>query len=252
MNSQQAKSILEVWRAGGAQARQPEVAEALRQVERDPELARWFEDQRAFDSAMTSAMKEIPVPSALRASILAANAVVPIPFRQHHRARWALAASLLLLAGLAALLNRGHSASFADYRREVIEEAWGDAPHLELNTSDVGQIRRWLVQHDAKGDFTIPTALRDLPVTGCRLLEWRGHKAAMICFAEGIKHTHLFVMDRVDFADMPPQGTPAFEKCGGWKTISWSQGPKTYVLSGMNYLTFVKKFRKSGHWLMAS
>jgi hypothetical protein len=59
-------------------------------------------------------------------------------------------------------------------------------------------------------------------------------------------------MDRVDFVDVPPQGTPDFEKCGSWKTVSWSQGSKTYVLSGMNYLTFVKKFRKSGHWIMAS
>jgi hypothetical protein len=50
-------------------------------------------------------------------------------------------------------LIKGKSASFADYRREVIEEAWGDAPHLELSTSDVGQIRRWLSQHDAKSDF---------------------------------------------------------------------------------------------------
>jgi len=252
MNSQQAKSILEVWRAGGPAASQAEVTAALRQLERDPELARWFDDQRAFDSTMTSALKEIPVPLALKESILAENVLVRVPFWQQSSARLALAASVLLLASLAAVLIKGQAASFVDYRREVIEEAWSDAPHLDLSTSDMGQIRRWLVQQKAKGDFVVPTALRDLPVVGCRLLEWRGHKASMVCFAEGLKHTHLFVMDHVDFAGVPPQGTPDFEKCGGWKTVSWSQGGRTYVLSGMNYLTFVKKFRKSGHWIMAS
>ena len=201
---------------------------------------------------MSAALKEIPVPPALRSSILAKNTFVRVPWWRQARPQMALAASLVLLAGLAGLLVKGQAVSFADYKKEVIEEAWSDAPHLELITSDVTQIRRWLAAHDAKSDFTVPAALQDLPVTGCRILEWQGRKAALICFAEGVKHTHLFVMDRVDFVDLPPQGVPEFEKCGGWNTVSWSQGRKTYVLSGMNYRTFVKKFRRSGHWLMAS
>src|SRR5262245_30740407 len=119
MNSQEARNILEVWRAGGPQANHPEFDEALRQVARDPELARWFAEQQAFDSAMTSALKEIAVPSSLKASILAESAVVRVPLWQHPGMRLALAAAVLFLAGWIGLLIKGKSASFADYRREV-------------------------------------------------------------------------------------------------------------------------------------
>jgi hypothetical protein len=33
--------------------------------------------------------------------------------------------------------------------------------------------RHWLAAHDAKSDFTVPAALQDLPVTGCRILNAR-------------------------------------------------------------------------------
>ena len=62
---------------------------------------------------------------------------------------------------------------------------------------------------------------------------------------------NLYVLDRPLFSDLPPVGAPDFEKCGAWKTASWRQGDKTYVLTGMSYPAFVSRFRKAGRWILA-
>jgi hypothetical protein len=250
MNSQQAKTILEVWRPGGQDAGRPEFTEALRQVERDPDLARWFAEQQSFDSAMRGAVQGIPVPPALKASLVATRRLVQVPLWQQPRARLALAASVLLLGLLAALLITRSAPSFADCRRELVHEAWDGSPHVELASSDLGEIRRWLKQHHVSADFMVPTELKSLPIAGARIVEWRGRTAAMVCFAGGLRHMHLFVLDRIGFPDAPQQEAPDFDGRGIWKTASWSQDGKTYVLSGMNSLTFVRTFRKSGQWTM--
>ena len=73
----------------------------------------------------------------------------------------------------------------------------------------------------------------------------------MLCLADGPRHMHLFVLEGSQLAQLPFDGKPDFEKCGVWKTASWQQGDKTYVLTGMKYQAFVSKFRKGGRWTMS-
>jgi hypothetical protein len=80
------------------------------------------------------------------------------------------------------------------------------------------------------------------------MVEVDSHRVPMICLSEGSRHLHLFVVDGAMFADLPPAEAPDFQKCGAWKTASWQQGAKTYVLTGLKYQAFVSKFRKMGRW----
>ena len=250
MTSEEAKAILQVFRPDGRDADDARFAEALRQLDCDPELALWFARQHAFDARMAETARAIPVPLGLKARLLACGPRAKASLWRAWQPRLALAAAVLLLGLLASLLLARGPTQFADLRQELIEQSWGHAPHTEFASSNLKEVRQWLARHDAGGDFKIPVALQELTLRGCRVLEARGHKAALICLADGPRHLHLFVMSGINFPDLPPMESPDFEKCAGWKTVSWRQSETTYVLSGMNYPTFVKKFRKASHWLI--
>jgi len=248
MKSQEAKSILQVYRPGGGDAADPRFAKALEQVGRDPELARWFGEQTSFDAAAAGGVKSIGVPADLKASILAGSKVVKFPLLQDWRVRAALAASVVALTAMAGtLLGRG-PAEFADFRKQLIEDAWGGDSHVDDELLDWSEAKRWLARHNVETNFALPPALAELRVHGCKMVEVDGRNVPFVCLADGPKHLHLFVVHDMNLRDLPSAGAPDFEKCGAWKTASWQQDGKTFVLTGMNYQTFVSKFRKAGRW----
>ena len=252
MNSKDAKQLLEVYRPGGADARDPQIQEALKQAENDPALRGWFEEQRRFDTAFAEKLQSTAAPGDLKDSILAARKTVKFPLlhdRRVHAAAIAAAITILAIAG--GMQATGKTQRFPEFRAELIEHAWDGHAHLDFESSDVQHIKLWLAQHNASSDFPLPQGLRETRIVGCRIIEVERRRVPMLCLADGLKHLHLFVVDEAQFAGLPPQGTPDFEKCGGWKTTSWQHAGRTYVLTGMKYQTFVSKFRKSGRWTMS-
>src|SRR5437867_8043687 len=71
MDNREAKFILNAYRPGGEDASDPLFAEALVQAQRDPVLARWFNESIAFDTAVTEKLCDVAVPADLRENILA-------------------------------------------------------------------------------------------------------------------------------------------------------------------------------------
>jgi hypothetical protein len=251
MTRDEAKLLLESARANGRDDTDPRVAEALRLAAQDPELARLLERQRAFDARMTAGMTSIILPEHLKPSVLAQRKIVKPHFWQDWRTATAAAAAIvLLLTGGIYFINQSTS-GFPAFRKELVTENWAGDPHLDLVTGDLAKIRSWLARRDAAGDFALPTALEGARLQGARVFEYDDHKISLICLADGPRHLHLFVLDRAPFSDLPPEGAPDFEKCGAWKTASWRQGDKTYVLTGMSYQAFVSRFRKAGRWILA-
>jgi hypothetical protein len=252
MNSKDAKRLLEVYRPGGEDARDPQFQEALKQAGNDPALRGWFEEQRSFDAAFAEKLRGTSTPADLKGSILAARKIVKLPLWHDRRVRAAaIAAAITVLAIGSRMLAIEKTQRFPEFRAELIEQAWDGQAHLDFESSDIPRIKLWLAQHNASPAFTLPKALRDARIVGCRVVEAEGRRVPMLCLADGLKHLHLFVVDEAQFAGLPPQGTPDFEKCSGWKTTSWQHAGRTYVLTGMKYQTFVSKFRKSGRWTMS-
>src|SRR5437016_313008 len=106
MDNRQAKKVLTLFRPGNADEAKPEFAEALKQTQRDPELATWFNQHCAFQKAAREQFRHIAVPADLKDRILSETRprnVVPL---------WrtplvlAAAAAIVLLAGLAAFWLR--------------------------------------------------------------------------------------------------------------------------------------------------
>jgi len=251
MNSEEAKRLLEVFRPGGADLGDPRFLEALKQSERDPALGRWFDEQRRFDGQFVEGLKTIPIPSDLQEAILAGRKVVRPRLWQSWRSRVAMAASVAFLAVAGGVLATSKPDQFADFRAELIEQAWDGKAHFDFESSDVKEIQKWLASENVVADFSLPDGLSGTRLLGCRIVETDGVRVPMLCLADGHKHMHLFVLEDAQLAQLPSNDKPDFEKCGVWRTASWQQGDKTYVLTGMKYLAFVNKFRKGGRWTMS-
>src|SRR5690242_7760614 len=119
MTKEEAKRILAAYRPGDQDRFDSHFAEALRETERDAELAQWFAEEREFDRAIAGHVSEAPVPFGLKARILAN--MTP---RTHRKPRWvtalataaAAAATLFFLAQLFSVWRGSgqHSASLSD------------------------------------------------------------------------------------------------------------------------------------------
>ena len=65
MDREQAKEILLRYQPGRDDTVDPEIVEALRLLDRDPELASWFEQQQRADDAIRAGFRNTPVPADL-------------------------------------------------------------------------------------------------------------------------------------------------------------------------------------------
>lgn len=263
MTRDQIKVLLESWRPGLPEAQAQRVAEAVRLAEADPELRPWlirWKEQQAFDAAMASHVRAVPVPVGLRAALMAEARsarkhfwqVDLLPYLLRPRVRWAVAlASLLAVCGLV-LLSLRQPPNFAQYREEIVQIGWAADPHLAFASSSLSQIRQWLARRGVQFDPVLPPALHDLKVRGCNLLTWRGHRVVMLCLSDGHGAYHLFVADQVGLPDAPWEDRPDYEDAAGWRTIAWSVGERTYLLTGMKYSTFTRRAYQGRAWRMSS
>ncbi len=101
MNNQEAKFILSAYRPSGEDAVDPKVAEALEQVRRDPELAEWLANKRAFDVAMSDIVCSAAIPRDLRGNILAGGKISQPKLWRTRPVIFALAAAIVLFAVVA-------------------------------------------------------------------------------------------------------------------------------------------------------
>jgi len=273
---------LEVYRPGGQDADDPQFAATLEYLKHDPELKAWFDRQRAFDETMSESLTAIVVPAHLKDAILrdgqlpaeAAAArpqswrdtlamilrhpiiperrILTSPLWQNWQTRAALVGVAVLLLIAVGVWWVHEPQSFAGYRRDLVESSWGQVRHLDLQIKDVEQVKAWLDQHRLAEGVVLPSALTNVQLHGASLMEWRGRQVAFLCFLDGPRHLHLFIGERMEMADEPTPDSPQFEKCEGWRTVSWIQGGNAYILAGMKYPTFIKRFRKGGQWDFSS
>jgi hypothetical protein len=205
-----------------------------------------WEEQLAFDAALSRALQSEPVPPGLREAILNQGPRPATAPAWRRPAQLALAASVILLIALPSLLS-GPS-TFAEYRERVVAEAWTAKDHLDFGTADLSHAQSWIQRQRAPWPTHFPTALGDIPVAGCRVFTSHGQRVTLICFANGMHHTHLFILDDLNVPDRPSNQFPQLATCRGWETASWSWRNQTFILTGLKSMTFLKQFRKERHW----
>ena len=250
MTTEQAKGILAAYRPGADDEDDPIFAEALRMTQTDPELKAWWNDALAFDRRMRADLARVIAPAHVRDAILARSRIIqPAPWWHHHLTarQWAAAAAIVMLGAIAAIWFENRPVPFAEFRRQIADEAWGAAPHVEVKVSDIGALRRSLDAHGLPSQFAVPPALTESGLRGYSLVHWHGREVPVLCFGTQGPHVHLTVVNRHLFPDAP-SNVPEMDRWETWRTASWSHDDFSYVLTGLNAPNFVKKFRKSKRW----
>jgi hypothetical protein len=232
MTKDEAKRILAAYRPGDQDRFDSYFAEALRQTEKDAELARWFAEEREFDRAVAAHLTSVPVPFALDTRILANMAP-----SKTSRLRWlapltaAAVTALLLLAIVISVLrnSRQHSGSVTDYEQEMMSFVELPPP-LEMESLEIGPIKQWIAERKAPL-AEIPPGIAAVETMGCRILSFRGHTVTLICFCHGNTVAHLFMMDRAALPAVKPGKTPVLTTHADWTTAIWADQRYAYMVA---------------------
>src|ERR1051326_3550808 len=217
MDSRQAREILLRLRPGRTDDPDPEVAEALAQARRDPELARWLENHRAFQQTVAERLRDVPVPGGLKERILAGSPPRPVvvPWRQPVLYGLAAAAAIVLMVSLVLLSARqAEDRSFAGFRNRVVRNAQRGYA-MDITTTNHAEIRNYLAANQAPSDYVVPDRLEALPGDGGAVIHWNNRTVSMVCFRLNQREDlYLFVASRTDVPGAPGTASPEFSRIG--------------------------------------
>ena len=218
MNTEDAKLIL----ASVHQEAEPdsETEQAFALLDREPKLHAWFQEEKAFDVAISSKLAEIEPPADLRAELigLLANEAEPgvpaqIATAVPKKTTWflppllAAAATLILIPVFAIQMftSRANANSFDDFRQDMAEFAAGKFK-LDHTDSELPKLYDWLNANNATcpTDLSVSVGVQD--AVGCKVIEWNDESVTLICVRnETDQVVHCFVLPRDEFEDLPDE-----------------------------------------------
>jgi hypothetical protein len=249
MNRENAKHILLLHRPGTADEGDPALAEALALLQRDEEMQRWLEVQRATQDAIRRQFKKISPPAGLKEQIISER-----PWHTRPVTAWHLLATAAVVVGIFALglwwSGRAprEDKSLAGYRNRMASTAQR-AYGMQLATNNLATILAFLKEHGAPGDFVLPARLTQATATGCLTVSWQSNPVAMICFKTGrplqpgqSSDLWLFVIDQATLPDAPKTETPQIATVNQVTTASWTRLGKTYVLAVEGNEALLRKY----------
>jgi len=233
MNSLEARFILEACRAGNPDDSDPKIAEALRAMESDPELAQWFAATQECDRAVIAKLKSVPVPADLVERIRAGKSVTDTGASRWPRRQWlALAALVVVLAALAALLVPrsvpGDLAAFRNDMADFMDRRWDHT--FDLSDPEFVKVKQWLESRTDSIQIDVPLTLAASRTIGCKTFSWHGNTATLICFMPKSAGTivHILIVNRSALTDAPGE-EPQLAKLANWNSAAWSRGDKVYL-----------------------
>jgi len=243
MTKDEAKKILAAYRPDGQDKLKSDFAEALKEAQRDAELAQWFREEQKFDRAVAAHLRSVPVPFALKTRILA-NMAPRTGTRLRWLAAWtaAAAAALLLIAQLFSVSRSSgqHSGSVRDYEQEMMSFIKLPPP-LEMESLEIGPIKQWIAERQAPL-AEIPAGIAAVETMGCRVLYFRGYPVTLICFCHGQTVAHLLMVDRAALPGFKPGKPPALASQGEWTTATWADQRYVCMLAVHDTATAAQRY----------
>ncbi len=230
MTTEEAKFILEARRPDGSDDSDPQVAEALAIAGLDPALKRWLEDRSGFDTAIAGKLAGLRPLAELRARILAGKQVSKPVIVVSFRAWLAVAAAIAVLLTVGLSLMRTRSTTVAEFGADsvrFVHEKWDH--RFDLQESNIGRIRQWLADQKTGLQLDVPASVAGKKMYGCKVYEWNGRKATLVCFSADDGGTIHLVMTARDAMTDPPGETPVHFRQGDYNMAAWSLGSQVYV-----------------------
>jgi hypothetical protein len=253
VNNQEAKEVLLCYRPGLDDRDDPDFAAALELVERDANLARWFEEQCAVQRALRAKFHQIPVPEGLREQILSerkARMAPPPPLRRKVFIAMAAACAVVLLLAVGIVLVKHESRpTFTMFQTNYVPRTvLRSYPRMDLETNDLSEIRSYLADNKGHADYHLPAGLENTSGTGCAILSWRGQRVTMVCFNSGKTKPatnpdlFLFIVDKTAFSHAPAAATPQYAQVRRLATATWTSGSETYLLAEVGNTDSLRKY----------
>ena len=233
MTREQAQEILLLHRPGMSVESDLQIAEALRMLANDPELARWFDQQREFNALAKKQFAAIEPPAGLKEKILVA-AEKPVsrqtPLQRHPV--WTMAAAVVILMAAVSFWfsRRGEDAqTFANFHSRMSSFALRTYG-MDIVTNNPAAVREYLSKSGAPADFALTPALEKLPVKGGGRLSWQNQPVAMMCFGLTNNQTaFMFVIAERAVKKRGPE--PAVSSDQNFSSVTWSKDGKVYLLA---------------------
>ena len=244
MDSQQAKEILLRYRPGVDDATDPSIVDALSQLERDPELAGWFEKLQAADDAIRCQLRKTPVPFDLKQRILAERKIARPDFAWRKPVLIAAAAAAIIVLGVlsAWVFYRNAGDGLNAYRADMVRYVSSSYSSTFIKATSFDELRQVLAARQWPTDFIIPDRLKSVTVIGGSAVEWKGHKVALACMKEGRRGLWLFVIDKSALPDAPKTEAPRIEEIDSAPTAAWSQDGKAYLFTVQGDEALLRKY----------
>ena len=233
MTREQAQEILLLHRPGLSVESDLEIAEALRMLANDRELARWFDQQREFNALIKKQIRAIEPPSGLKDQILAgAQTPVVRPTLLRRHPVWAIAAAVVILIAAANFWfsrNSEDAQTFANFHSRMTSFALRTYG-MDIVTNNPAAVREYLAKSGAPADFPLTAGLEKLPVKGGGRLSWQNQPVAMMCFGLTNNQTaFMFVID--EKAIDTPAAARAVVSDQNLSSVTWSKAGKIYLLA---------------------
>ncbi len=226
MNAEQAKFILSSGRRDARHASDLVFAEALRELERDPALAAWFERASAHDHEVACKLATIAPPPGLREAILAGGRA-SARRRRFRVVRVALACA----AALAIALSAWRWSAGGPAPTDLAQFALTDAARGWVHSHTPGvqaEFEHWLASGGGRAGLPLPDDLEQLRAAGCRTIDVGGRDVFEICFRHEGRWLHLYAM-RME----PPDSRAATDRvamvqAGHRRCATWSDAARGY------------------------
>jgi hypothetical protein len=221
MNNETAKVILSAYRHDGADAQDPLFTDALQQARLDPELDKWFEEQRAFDQRIFQAMQRIEAPASLKEVLTAAAQGPKARPRPRSRIPWLALAAVLVVSGLLLVgplgVKRSNTDTLAVFQKDALAMLSGQpGPKLDLVTPSLPATQAYIAKEQGPLAPTLPAALKEMHTAGCLVAEWHHYRISVTCFlAPDGQLVHLVVLPKDALAGARLPGS--FQATDGWR-----------------------------------
>lgn len=232
MNNEEAEFILAAYRPDGRDAHDDRFAEALAQVQRDPELRAWWQRQRAFDAAVAAKIAAVAPPPGLRATILAGGRASGNRRRAWKLPAWlAAAAALVFLATIAVTLNpRRGTPNLQDLAAAAMRDLADAHGGHTAGSTGIADLEARLASAALPLSQTLRLDLADIQRRNCRTLRIAGREVFEICFQRDGTWFHLYAARRAGFEVTPTDTAVLQVSRGEYAGAAWSDAANVYAL----------------------
>ncbi len=235
MTISEAKSILQLYRPGTADAADPQIAAALALARRDHELAQWLEAHCARQLALREKFRQIAIPAGLKEQIISEQAAQQRAVSSQRRGLLlATATALVLFAALFSWYEHPAADDTLPIFQHVMISTALRGYGMDLTTNDLAQIRSYLGQHQAPADFKLSAALQQATLNGCAVESWQKTKVTMLCFhtpaSANKNNLWLFVVDESSVRKANLTTSPLPAVIHDLNTVTWAQDGKLYFM----------------------